>query len=180
MQNAGPFQAIGRDIFLKSFEKNSGSLDQAELNALVQTVAQTSTITVLGAVSGGSGSSTFAGPGTIQSGGSTSSVNFSNTGSTVTAPVLAGDILKTTDGRLIGTVYAANPSSPAAQYYMGSWMTNANGNLGPGWSGPEAGNSYTGGYTITRGQASQPVVNMIIEGKDVTAVDGYTVTNFDF
>jgi len=180
MQNASPFQAIGRDIFLKSFEKNSGSLDQAELNALVQTVAQTSTITVLGAVSGGSGSSTFAGPGTIQSGGSTSSVNFSNTGSTVTAPVLAGDILKTTDGRLIGTVYAANPSSPAAQYYMGSWMTNANGNLGPGWSGPEAGNSYTGGYTITRGQASQPVVNMIIEGKDVTAVDGYTVTNFDF
>jgi len=180
MQNAGPFQTIGRDIFLKSFEKNSGEINQTELNSLVQTVIQTATITVLGAVRGGSGSSTFAGPGTIQSGGSTSTVTFANTGSTVTAPVLAGDILKTTDGRLIGTVYAANPSSPATEYYMGSWMTNANGNLGPGWSGPEAGNVYTGGYTITRTQASQPVVNMIIEGKDVTEVSGYTVTNFNF
>jgi len=180
MQNSGPFQVIGRDIFLKSFEKTSGEIDQADLNALVQTVAQTSTITVLGAISEGSGSSTFAGPGTIQSGGSTSSVMFSNTGSTVTAPVLAGDILRTTDGRLIGTVYAGNPSSPAAQYYMGSWISNANGLLGPGWSGPEAGTSYTGGYTITRTQESQSVVNMIIEGSDVTAVDGYTVTDFDF
>ena len=174
MQNASPFQAIGRDIFLKSFEKNSGPLDQTELNSLVQLVAQTSTITVLGAVSGGSGSSTFTGPGTIQSGGSTSTVTFANTGSTVTPPILLGDILKTSDGRLIGTV------NTSTNYYMGSWMSNANGGLGPGWSGPEAGTSYTGGYTITRGQTSQPVVNMIIEGSDVTAINGYTVTNFDF
>ena len=174
MQNSGPLRAIGRDIFLKSFEKNSGQLDQAELNALVQTVAQTSTITVLGAVSGGSGSSTFTGPGTIQSGGSTSSVSFSDTGSTVTPPVLVDDVLRTTDGRLIGTVY------DSSFYYSNSWLSNANGGLGPGWSGPEAGTSYTGGYTITRTQASQPVVNMIIEGSDVTTVAGYTVTDFDF
>jgi ubiquitin len=174
MQNASPFQAIGRDIFLKSFEKNSGQLDQTELNALVQAVQMTSSVTVISSTQGGSGTSTFTGPGTIQSGGSTSTVTFANTGSTVTPPILLGDILKTTDGRLIGTV------NTSTNYYMGSWMSNANGGLGPGWSGPEAGTSYTGGYTITRSQASQPVVNMILEGSDVTAIAGYTVTDFDF
>jgi len=180
MQNAGPFQVIGRSVFLKSFEKNSGQLDQAELNSLVQTVAQTSTITVLGAVS--EGSSSYTGAGTIQVYDSTSTITFSGIPQSAGAPVQAGDVLRTSDGRLIGTVYAANPNSPATQWDSmgdGGWYSNVhydplNTNVG-------AIINYTGPWSYTSGnQTSRPVVNMIIQGSNVTAVAGYTVTDFDF
>jgi ubiquitin len=179
MQNASPFQVIGRSVFLKSFEKNSGQIDQAELNALVQTVAQTSTITVLGAVIGGSSFST--GAGTITVNDSTSTITFLGIPQSAGAPVQAGDVLRTSDGRLIGTVYAANPSSPATQWDSmgGGWYSNVhydplNTNVG-------AIINYTGPWSYTSGnQTSQPVVNMIIQGGNVTAVAGYTVTDFDF
>lgn len=180
MQKSGPLRAIGRDIFLKSFEKNSGQLDQAELNALVQTVAQTSTITVLGAVS--EGSSSYTGAGTIQVYDSTSTITFSGIPQSAGAPVQAGDVLRTSDGRLIGTVYAANPNNPATQWDSmgdGGWYSNVhydplNTNVG-------ATINYTGPWTYTSSnQTSLPVVNMIIEGADITTVAGYTVTDFDF
>lgn len=44
---AKPFSAIGRDIFIKSFAKTNAT--QAELNALVQAVQLTSTVTAIGA-----------------------------------------------------------------------------------------------------------------------------------
>jgi hypothetical protein len=45
-QNAAPFTAIGRTVFIKSFAKTNAT--QAELNALVQAVQLTSTITAIG------------------------------------------------------------------------------------------------------------------------------------
>jgi len=45
-QNAAPFSAIGRTVFIKSFAKTN--ITQAELNALVETVQQTATITAIG------------------------------------------------------------------------------------------------------------------------------------
>ena len=45
-RNAAPFTAIGRDVFIKSFAKTN--ITQAELDALVQTVQLTSTITAIG------------------------------------------------------------------------------------------------------------------------------------
>jgi hypothetical protein len=171
MQNSGPFQAIGRDIFLKSFEKNSGEIDQTELNALVQTVAQTATITVIGAVSEGSGTSTFAGVGTIQSTSTSQTGSIFNGG--VTAPVQVGDIIKSPDGtQTLGTIRDVDD-------YMGRWMINFvqyPGTIDYGNGVGQQGLSYT----ITRTQESQSVVNMIIEGSNVTAVDGYTVVDFDF
>jgi ubiquitin len=171
MQNAGTFQVIGRSVFLKSFEKNSGQIDQAELNSLVQTVAQTATITVLGTVRGGSGTSTFAGVGTVQSTSTSQTGQIFNGG--VTAPVQVGDIIKSPDGtQTLGTIRDVND-------YMGDWMINfvqypgtIDYAIAPGQEGLP--------YTITRTQTSQPVVNMIIQGSDVTAVAGYTVTDFDF
>ena len=180
MQNTGPLQVTGRDIFLKSFEKNSGQLDQAELNALIETVAQTSTITVLGAVS--EGSSSYTGAGTIQVVDSTSTITFSGIPQSAGAPVQAGDVLRTSDGRLIGTVYAANPSSPATQWDSmggGAWLSNVHYDPSNIYVGATI--NYTGPWTYTSGnQAGRPVVNMIIEGMDVTAVAGYTVSNLDF
>jgi hypothetical protein len=180
MQNTGPFQAIGRDIFIKSFEKNSGQIDQAELNALVQEVQLTSSVTVLGAVS--EGSSSYTGAGTIQVVDSTSTITFSGIPESAGAPVQAGDVLRTLDGRLIGTVYAANPSSPATQWDSmggGAWISNVHYDPSNIFVGATI--NYTGPWTYTSGnQVSRPVVNMIIEGKDVTAVAGYTVSNLDF
>jgi polysaccharide deacetylase 2 family uncharacterized protein YibQ len=48
---AQPFSAIGRDIFIKSFAKTNAT--QAELNALVQAVQLTSTITAIGSFTAG-------------------------------------------------------------------------------------------------------------------------------
>ena len=174
MQNTGPFRAIGRDIFLKSFEKNSGEIDQAELNALVQTVAQTSTITVLGAVSEGSGTSTVAGVGTVLSASTSQSGIIYNGG--VTAPVQVGDIIKSSDGtQTLGEIRDVNGG------FMGPGVWTINFVQYPGTIDYGNGVGQQGlAYTITRGQASQPLVNMIIEGSDVTAVAGYTVTDFDF
>ena len=50
-QNAAPFTAIGRTVFIKSFAKTNAT--QAELNALVQAVQMTSTITAIGAFTAG-------------------------------------------------------------------------------------------------------------------------------
>ena len=50
-QNAAPFTAIGRDVFIKSFAKTN--ITQTELDALVQTVQLTSTITAIGAFTAG-------------------------------------------------------------------------------------------------------------------------------
>ena len=49
---AKPFAAIGRDIFIKSFSKTN--ITQAELNAIVQEVEMTSTVTAIGAFTAGS------------------------------------------------------------------------------------------------------------------------------
>jgi len=51
MANAAPFTAIGRDVFIKSFAKTN--ITQSELDALVQTVQLTSTITAIGAFTAG-------------------------------------------------------------------------------------------------------------------------------
>lgn len=51
---AAPFEAIGRDIFLKNFAKDSGTISQANLDALVETVQLTSTVTAIGAFTAGS------------------------------------------------------------------------------------------------------------------------------
>lgn len=45
-QNAAPFSAIGRTVFIKSFAKTDAT--QAELNELVKAVQLTSTITAIG------------------------------------------------------------------------------------------------------------------------------------
>ena len=50
-QNAAPFTAIGRTVFIKSFAKTN--ITQTELDALVQTVQLTSTITAIGAFTAG-------------------------------------------------------------------------------------------------------------------------------
>jgi len=50
-QNAAPFSAIGRTVFIKSFAKTN--ITQSELDALVQTVQLTSTITAIGAFTAG-------------------------------------------------------------------------------------------------------------------------------
>ena len=51
MANAAPFTAIGRTVFIKSFSKTN--ITQTELDALVQTVQQTATITAIGAFTAG-------------------------------------------------------------------------------------------------------------------------------
>jgi NCAIR mutase (PurE)-related protein len=50
-QNAAPFSAIGRTVFIKSFAKTN--ITQAELNDLVKAVQLTSTITAIGAFTAG-------------------------------------------------------------------------------------------------------------------------------
>ena len=45
-QNAAPFTAIGRTVFIKSFAKTNAS--QTDLNNLVKAVQMTSTITAIG------------------------------------------------------------------------------------------------------------------------------------
>lgn len=51
VRNAAPFSAIGRTVFIKSFAKTN--ITQSELNAIVQEVALTSTITAIGAFDAG-------------------------------------------------------------------------------------------------------------------------------
>jgi hypothetical protein len=51
VRNAAPFTAIGRHVFIKSFAKTN--ITQAELNAIVQEVALTSTITAIGVFEAG-------------------------------------------------------------------------------------------------------------------------------
>lgn len=171
-QNTGPFQVIGRDIFLKSFTKDSGEhISQDELNLLVQVVAQTSTITVISSTHEASGPSTFAGVGTVQSTSTSQSGSIYNGGQT--APVQIGDIIKSPDGaQTLGTIRDVND-------YMGSWLINFVQYPGTIDYGNGIGQQGLP-YTITRNQASRPVVNMITEGSDITAVDGYTITDFDF
>lgn len=50
-QNAAPFSAIGRTVFIKSFAKTN--ISQAELNELVKAVQLTATITAIGAFTAG-------------------------------------------------------------------------------------------------------------------------------
>jgi len=50
-QNAAPFSAIGRTVFIKSFAKTN--ITQAELNELVKAVQLTATITAIGAFDAG-------------------------------------------------------------------------------------------------------------------------------
>jgi len=50
-QNAAPFTAIGRTVFIKAFAKTNAS--QADLNELVKAVQLTSTITAIGAFTAG-------------------------------------------------------------------------------------------------------------------------------
>lgn len=50
-QNAAPFTAIGRTVFIKSFAKTNAS--QTDLNNLVKAVQLTSTITAIGAFDAG-------------------------------------------------------------------------------------------------------------------------------
>ena len=50
-QNAAPFTAIGRTVFIKAFAKTNAS--QADLDALVKAVQMTSTITAIGAFTAG-------------------------------------------------------------------------------------------------------------------------------
>jgi len=50
-QNAAPFTAIGRDVFIKAFAKTNAS--QTDLNNLVKAVQLTSTITAIGAFTPG-------------------------------------------------------------------------------------------------------------------------------
>lgn len=50
-QNAAPFEAIGRTIFMKSFSKTN--ITQSELNVLVEAVQMTSTVTAIGAFDAG-------------------------------------------------------------------------------------------------------------------------------
>jgi hypothetical protein len=50
-QNAAPFTAIGRTVFIKAFAKTNAT--QTELNNLVKAVQMTSTITAIGAFEAG-------------------------------------------------------------------------------------------------------------------------------
>jgi hypothetical protein len=50
-QNAAPFTAIGRTIWIKSFAKTNFS--QTDLNVLVEAVQATSTVTAIGAFTPG-------------------------------------------------------------------------------------------------------------------------------
>lgn len=50
---AAPFEAVGRDLFFKTFTKGS-AISQANLDALVETVQMTSTVTAIGAFTAGS------------------------------------------------------------------------------------------------------------------------------
>ena len=50
--NAAPFEAFGRDIFMKNIDKG-GAISQANLDALVEEVSLTSTISAIGAFNAG-------------------------------------------------------------------------------------------------------------------------------
>lgn len=50
---AGPMEQVGRDLFFKTFTKGS-AISQADLEALVQAIQNTSTITAIGAFTAGS------------------------------------------------------------------------------------------------------------------------------
>ena len=48
-----PMEQVGRDLFFKTFTKGS-AMSQADLNALVQAIQNTSTVTAIGAFTAGS------------------------------------------------------------------------------------------------------------------------------
>lgn len=50
---AGPGEFVGRDLFFKNFAKGS-AMTQADLDALVQAVQMTATVTVVGSFTAGS------------------------------------------------------------------------------------------------------------------------------
>lgn len=50
---AAPFEAVGRNLFFKNYSKGS-AMSQADLDALVQFVQQTATVTVIGSFTAGS------------------------------------------------------------------------------------------------------------------------------
>lgn len=50
---AAPMEQVGRDLFFKTFTKGS-AMSQAELDALVQAVQLTATVTAIGAFTAGS------------------------------------------------------------------------------------------------------------------------------
>lgn len=51
MANAAPFEAVGRDVFFKTFAKTN--ITQAELNSIVAEVQLTSTVTAIGTFTAG-------------------------------------------------------------------------------------------------------------------------------
>lgn len=51
---AAPMEQVGRDLFFKTFTR--ASITQANLDALVQSIQQTSTVTAIGAFTAGAGS----------------------------------------------------------------------------------------------------------------------------
>lgn len=54
-QNAAPFTAIGRTIWIKNFAKTN--MSQTDLNTLVEAVQLTSTVTAIGAFTAGTSDS---------------------------------------------------------------------------------------------------------------------------
>jgi hypothetical protein len=54
-QNAAPFTAIGRTIWIKNFAKTN--MSQTDLNELVEAVQLTSTVTAIGAFTAGTSDS---------------------------------------------------------------------------------------------------------------------------
>ncbi len=53
---AAPIEAVGRNLYFKNFAKGS-AMSQADLEALVQSVGQTSSITVIGSFTAGTSTS---------------------------------------------------------------------------------------------------------------------------
>lgn len=51
-----PMEQVGRDLFFKTFTKASGTFSQADIDALVQAIQNTSTVTAIGAFTVGSSS----------------------------------------------------------------------------------------------------------------------------
>lgn len=54
--NALPFEAVGRNLYFKNFSLGS-AMSQSDLDTLVQTVAQTVSITVIGSFTAGTSTS---------------------------------------------------------------------------------------------------------------------------
>jgi hypothetical protein len=55
-QNSAPFEAVGRNLFFKNFDKGS-AMTQADLNELVKAVQLRATVTVIGDFTAGTSES---------------------------------------------------------------------------------------------------------------------------